>query len=168
VVAGALLGGALLAAVLPGTAGCSKPPPNTSAADPVTRSPVPSPTPHSTPPRALPTIASAVPSSRGPAPFGEAVAVSCAGRPGADQVIALVRRTPDLLPRGATVTVRTGPLCAGTWQFTILSVPEREPLQVVTKGPPGSLTLVTAGTDVCSVEVRTGAPTGILTLAHCS
>jgi hypothetical protein len=106
-------------------------------------------------------------SSTGPAPFGEAVAVPCAGRPSADQVVALLRRTPDMLPRGATVTVRTGPLCAGTWQYTIVSAPEREPLEVVTKGPPGSLVLVTAGTDVCSIEVRTAAPIGIRTAAHC-
>lgn len=116
------------------------------------------------PPLTLPTR----PASTGPAPFGEAVAVSCRGRPSADQVITLLRRTPDLLPRGATVTVQTGPLCAGTWQYTVVAVPDREPLQVVTKGAPAALTLVTAGTDVCSVPVRTGAPAGILTVAHCT
>jgi hypothetical protein len=122
-------------------------------------SPVPVPTVQPTPP---------VVSPSGPAPFGEAVAVPCAGRPSADQVVALLRRTPKLLPRGATVTVRTGPVCAGSWQYTIVSVPDREALEVVTKGPPGSLVLVTAGTDVCSIEVRTAAPIGIRTAAHCT
>ena len=55
----------------------------------------------------------------------------------------------------------TGPICAGTWQWTVVQMPNAEPLQVVTRGAPGSLRLVTAGTDVCSIPVRTGAPAGI-------
>jgi hypothetical protein len=94
--------------------------------------------------------------------------VSCAGRPGADQVIALLRRTPNVLPAGATVSVRTGPLCSGTWQYTVIAVPDREPLQVLTRGAPTALTFVTAGTDVCTVTVRATAPPGILTVAHCT
>jgi hypothetical protein len=121
-----------------------------------------------TDPPAPPPIPSPVASASGPAPFGEAFAVSCAGRPSADQVIALLRRTHGLLPASATVTVRMGPLCAGTWQYTVVALPEREPLQVVTKGTPSALTLVTAGTDVCVVPVRVGAPQGILTVAHCA
>jgi hypothetical protein len=66
-----------------------------------------------------------------------------------------------------TVTAELGPLCAGTWQYTVLGVPGRESLQVVTKGPPNGLVLVTAGTDVCTNEVRAQAPDGIVAAAHC-
>jgi hypothetical protein len=66
------------------------------------------------------------------------------------------------------VTVDTGPLCAGTWQYTVVLVPNREPLAVVTRGRPGALELVTAGTNVCSIPVRTEAPIGIRTAATCT
>jgi hypothetical protein len=108
------------------------------------------------------------PSLRSASPgFPEEAAVSCAGRPTAEQVITVLRRNTDVLPAGATVTVRVGPLCAGTWQFTEIEVPDREPLRVLTRGAPGSLTFVTAGTYVCTSMVRTTAPTGILAVAHC-
>jgi hypothetical protein len=99
--------------------------------------------------------------------FGEAYAVSCAGYPSGDAVVALLRRTPGLLSANARVTIRTGPLCAGTWQYTVVSVSGREPLAAVTRGRPGALRLVTAGTDVCSIPVRTGAPAGIQYAAAC-
>jgi hypothetical protein len=99
--------------------------------------------------------------------FTEAYAVNCNGQPGADRVISVLR-SKGLISGSATVTAREGPLCAGTWQYTVLSVVGREPLQVVTQGPPSALRLVTAGTEVCSVPVRTQAPLGILTVAHCS
>jgi hypothetical protein len=65
------------------------------------------------------------------------------------------------------VTVPIGPLCAGTWQYTVLTVTGREPLQVVSRGTPQALQLVSAGTDICSVELRAAAPPGILSVAHC-
>jgi hypothetical protein len=103
-----------------------------------------------------------------PAPsFAEEYALPCAGNPTADQVIALVRRAGGLLPRTGSVTVAKGPLCAGSWQYTIFSVPGKEPLQVVSRGAPGDLTMVTAGTDVCSIPVRTAAPAGIRNAALC-
>jgi hypothetical protein len=110
--------------------------------------------------------------TRGPRPtsaptFSEASTVDCAGYPSADQVIAVLRRTTDVLPTGVTPTVLTAPQCSGTWQYTIVSVPDREPLQVVTRGTPTTLQLVTAGTDICSIAVRTQAPYGIRTLARC-
>jgi hypothetical protein len=80
-------------------------------------------------------------------------------------VIELLRHSSGLLPRGARVTVLSGPLCADDWQYTIVQVPDREPLQVVSSGPATALTLVTAGTDVCNIPVRTGAPAGIRTVA---
>ena len=105
------------------------------------------------------------PSSAAPR-FPEAYAVSCAGQPTAGQVEALLR-AQGLLGRSAVATAQAGPLCSGTWQYTVLAVTGREPLQVVTKGPPTALVMVTAGTDVCSVPVRTEAPAGIVAVAHC-
>jgi hypothetical protein len=105
--------------------------------------------------------------SASPSTFGEAYAVDCAGRPGVDRVVELVK-SKGLVASSATVTVRQGPLCAGTWQYTVLAETGREPLQVVTKGPPTALAMVAAGTDVCSVSVRTQAPAGIVTVAHCN
>ncbi len=99
--------------------------------------------------------------------FPEEDAIPCGGHPTADQVIAMVRRIGGLLPATGTVTVLKGPLCAGSWQYTIFSVPQREPLQVVSRGKPSDLAMVTAGTDICSIEVRTSGPPGIINAALC-
>jgi len=160
----------LLCAVVPALAGCSPhlPPlalPSRSAtAPPPAVSPAPS---QSRPaaPSPLPSLGTA-PSSSPPTGFPAASAVSCAGQPGAARVVALLR-TQGVIDGTTTVSVRVGPLCAGTWQYTVLAVPQREPLQVVSQGPPGALVLVAAGTDVCSDRVRSGAPPGILAAAHC-
>ncbi|MDG4763129.1 hypothetical protein O7632_03235 [Solwaraspora sp. WMMD406] len=93
------------------------------------------------------------------------VAVDCAGQPSADQVVAMLRRTDGLLPAGVRVTVQVAPRCAGSWQYTVVQIPNREPLQVVSEGSPTSFSLVTAGTDVCTIPVRVGAPAGIRALA---
>jgi len=116
-----------------------------------TRSPTPSPRP---------------PASPSPTGFGEAVAVPCGGRPSGEQVIALLRRS-SVLPAGARPAVVAGPLCAGTWQYTALSVPDHDALYAVSQGPPTALTLVTAGTNPCSAKVRAGAPPGILSAIRC-
>lgn len=107
--------------------------------------------------------------STGPSqlPFSEAYVSQCNGRPTGGQVIAAVRRSRPTLPGGAGVTVKTGPLCAGVWQYTILTVANSEPLQVMSKGAPAALTVVTAGTDPCSVEVRATAPQALLSAADC-
>jgi hypothetical protein len=92
--------------------------------------------------------------------------VPCQGKPNGDQVVALLRRSSSLLPRDVRVTVPApGPLCAGDWQYTVLQIADQEPLQVVSRGPASALTLVTAGTDVCSIPVRTAAPAGVRTAA---
>ncbi|SDY17398.1 hypothetical protein SAMN05444365_101933 [Micromonospora pattaloongensis] len=120
----------------------------------------PSPTP-SAPPIVIPT-----PTATTAAPgFNDTTAVDCRRRPDGAQIVALLRRTPGLLPTNARVTVRQGPLCARDWQYTVLVVPGREPLQVVTSGTPTALTLVAAGTDVCGIPVRVTAPPGIRALA---
>lgn len=108
---------------------------------------------------------SAPPSS--PGPFPELTVTDCQGRPTGEQIIAAVRRKSSVLPSSGTVTVTRPPVCAGTWQYTVLTVSGREPLQVVTKGAPASLDLVTAGTDICTVEVRNFAPPGIRITAGC-
>ncbi|MFI9529735.1 hypothetical protein [Micromonospora rosaria] len=102
----------------------------------------------------------------GPPPVGSGpTATACSNGPSASTVIALVRGRPRLLPTGARAKVQTGPLCADDWHWTMLDVTGHERLQVVTRGKPGAPELVTAGTDVCTAEVRATAPAGIRTLA---
>jgi hypothetical protein len=98
--------------------------------------------------------------------FADTVAVASNGRPSGAQVVALLHRS-SVLPTGVAVTVTTGPLCAGSWQYTVVSATGREPLYVLSRGAPQSLSLVTAGTNVCTVEVRTNAPPGIRAAARC-
>ncbi|HEX5540914.1 MAG TPA: hypothetical protein VFX60_05030 [Micromonospora sp.] len=95
--------------------------------------------------------------------FSELTAEDCQGRPTARQVIDLLRRN-RLLPQNVTVTVDSSPVCAGNWHYTVVQVPGHEPLQVVSEGAPATLRLVTAGTDVCSIQVRAAAPPGIRSL----
>ena len=114
-----------------------------------------------------PTLEPPVPTSVPTAPPANTVAVACGGRPSASQVIAAVRRDRNLIPPGVTPQVLTGPLCAGSWQYTIMTVPDHDPLQVVTRGAASSLTVVTAGTYVCTPEVTGAAPSGIVSAAHC-
>lgn len=157
-----LTGLGLLTAVLTLT-GCGGPPgvdtPSQPPAGPVT--------PTGTPTRPAPTVTGP---GFTPGPVGSIAttgrtAVACAGHPGAAQIVALLHRSPGLLPAGIRATVTTGPLCADDWQFSVVQVPDRDPLQVVTQGPAATLTLVTAGTDVCSIPVRGGAPAAIRALA---
>ncbi|HEY3007998.1 MAG TPA: hypothetical protein VGJ63_08025 [Micromonosporaceae bacterium] len=140
------------------------PPPGTPVPQPsVTTTTTPTPL---LPPTQLPSQAPTAPPVVAPT-FGEEYAVSCAGYPSGDAVVALLRRTPGLLSANARVAVRTGPLCAGTWQYTVVAVGGRDPLAAVTRGKPDALRLVTAGTDVCSIPVRTAAPPGIQFAAAC-
>jgi hypothetical protein len=160
---------ALLCALGAVLAGCSRhpaalPPPAPSPPDspPAATEPAPSAPPPVVPLRPL----TPSPSATTAAGFPEGSAVSCAGRPGVDGIVALLR-AQGVLDRTTTVSARVGPLCAGTWQYTVLAVPQREPLQVVSQGQPTALVLVTAGTDVCTDRVRAQAPAGIVTAAHC-
>lgn len=138
--------------------GTSVPPPGPSI--PALASP--SPSRPVAPPTALPSAPATSPTG-----FPESYAVDCAGRPTGAQVIRALRRDSNLLPGRARVTVETGPVCAGTWQYTVVTMPGREPLAVVTRGAPGALRLVTAGTNVCSAPVRAQAPPGIRATADC-
>ncbi|MDQ7911048.1 hypothetical protein RB614_41825 [Phytohabitans sp. ZYX-F-186] len=128
------------------------------------------PSPKTAPPTdSPPPVASDLPPTGGPSAtptFGEDSAVLCHGRPSGAQVMALLRSTAGLLPRGESAEIRSDtPLCAGTWQYSVIVVRDRDPLMVVTRGAPGALTLVTAGTNVCNIPVRTSAPEGIRTVA---
>ncbi|WP_433533704.1 hypothetical protein ACQPYA_31045 [Micromonospora sp. CA-263727] len=153
----------LLAALL--LAGCGEPPELRDGSRGLpTRAATPSATGAITP---TPTLVTELPGAAPPTPSAEAglVAVACQGGPSQQQITDLVRGRSGLLPRNAKVAVRTGPMCAADWHFTLLDVTGYEPLQVVTRDQAGTLRLVTAGTDVCSVEVRVAGPIGIRTLA---
>jgi len=160
--------GALSLVVLCGAlAGCTPVPSQVrppGAASQRPASPSPSPVVEAPPPAVVPPpVVPLTPAATG---FSGQDAVSCAGRPTAERVIALVR-SHGMLAAGTAVTVPIGPLCAGTWQYTVLSVTGREALQVVSRGTPDALQLVAAGTDVCSDDVRAQAPPGIVSVAHC-
>lgn len=94
-------------------------------------------------------------------PFPVFTTAPCGSKPKAEEVIALVKRETAIEPSKAL----KGPLCSGTWQYTVLEVPGHDPVQVVTRD---SLKLVASGTEVCSVEVRLQAPSGIKAEAGCS
>ncbi|WP_435821125.1 hypothetical protein [Micromonospora lupini] len=93
------------------------------------------------------------------------VATACRNGPTGQRVVQLLRGRASVLPDNVRVRVRTGPLCAADWQYTVLEVTGHEELQVVTRGRPTAPELVTAGTDVCTIEVRATGPAGIRTLA---
>ncbi|RLP99116.1 hypothetical protein [Micromonospora sp. CV4] len=93
------------------------------------------------------------------------VATACRNGPTGQRVVQLVRGRGGVLPDNVRVRVRTGPLCAADWQYTVLEVTGHEELQVVTRGRAAAPKLVTAGTDVCTIEVRATGPVGIQTLA---
>ncbi|MFC6019019.1 hypothetical protein ACFP2T_22765 [Plantactinospora solaniradicis] len=155
-VVGALIAGGLAVVGCIATAACGVPPeleqsqPSTRPTPSPTVTATPTPVPTPTPPTASPTSASGL--------------VPCAGNPSQAQVTALLRRSANL-PRSARVSYQVGPLCAANWQFSVVTVAGREPLQAVTTGPGNALRLVTAGTEVCTVRVRTEAPTAIRTAA---
>ncbi|BCB80671.1 hypothetical protein GCM10022251_01850 [Phytohabitans flavus] len=164
VITAAVRAGAAAFAVAALASGCGLPPELRDPPGSVVPSPKTAPPTDSPPP-----VASDLPPTGGPSAtptFGETTAVLCHGQPSATQVMALLRNTSGMLPRGETAEVRSDtPLCAGSWQYSVIVVPDRDPLLVVTRGAPGSLTLVTAGTNVCNIPVRTSAPVGIRTVA---
>jgi hypothetical protein len=151
------------AALLAALAGCARTP--IPATDPAPVVSVPSTTVGGSDPIVPPPAPTLAPTSATPS-FDPSVAVSCNGRPAVDQVVAVLR-AKGVLPSGDRVTARLGPLCAGTWQYTVLTVSGQDSLRAVTQGAPTTLALVTAGTDVCSSAIQNGAPSGILAAAHC-
>ncbi|MCG5435047.1 hypothetical protein PSH25_002104 [Micromonospora sp. PSH25] len=145
-------------------AGCGAPPglgePTavpTHTATPTTPGPSTAPP---TPPATAPSLGAVTPT-----PDAGLVATACRNGPTGQRVLQLLRGRAGVLPANVRVQVRTGPLCAGDWQFTVLTVTGHEELQVVTRGKPSAPVLVTAGTDVCTIEVRATSPAGIRALA---
>jgi hypothetical protein len=98
--------------------------------------------------------------------FSGQVAVGCNGKPSGEQVISLLRRR-GVLTAQSRATVTTGPLCSGTWQYTVVSVPGADPIAVVSRGAPNALTLITAGGNPCTAKVQVEAPEGIRSALHC-
>nr|BFE67034.1 hypothetical protein GCM10020092_003350 [Actinoplanes digitatis] len=92
-------------------------------------------------------------------------APKCVNGPSGQQVLTAVKGRPGV--PATELKVIDGPFCAKSWQFTIVQIAEAdsdtpaEPLLVVTKGSPATIKVIEAGTDVCSIKVRTEAPTGI-------
>jgi hypothetical protein len=104
-----------------------------------------------TPPTTAPTTPPA------PAPL-------CTSGPSKSQVLAVVKGRPGI--PDDQLEVSSGPDCSGSWQYAELRIKgkgddEEDPLLVITKGKPASLTLVEAGADVCSDQVQADAPAGI-------
>jgi hypothetical protein len=143
-------------------AGCGTPP---ELNPPGTTVPRPSATASSTPtPSALPSLPPLPPPSpTATSGFPDSPAIACGGRPSAAQVITLLKRR-GLLASSYRGRVTVGPMCAGTWQWSVLDTPDG-PLQAVSEIRGNTLRLITAGTDVCSIEVRAGAPAGIRSAA---
>jgi hypothetical protein len=113
------------------------------------------------PPVTLPpvTLPATTPPSPTPSPAGR-----CTGGPTRQQILDVINGKPGIPPQDLKVT--EGPYCSRSWQFAIVGIagadPDQvEPLLVVTRGRPAALTLVEAGTDVCTGRVQDDAPPGI-------
>ncbi|MET8229148.1 hypothetical protein ABZS77_00510 [Micromonospora sp. NPDC005298] len=157
---------ALTLLVIAASAGCGAPPELRAPDTPPTTTGSPTPAPTRTP-GATPSTAPSVPAFRTPSATPDAglVAAPCRNGPTGQRVVQLLRGRAGVLPPDVRVQVRTGPLCAADWQYTVVEVTGHEELQVVTRGRPAAPELVTAGTDVCTIEVRATGPAGIRTLA---
>ncbi|MGI5524596.1 hypothetical protein ACQEUX_27175 [Micromonospora sp. CA-259024] len=143
-------------------AGCGAPPGLGEPTAVPTRTAAPTtPGPSTVPPRVTaPPLGAATPT-----PDAGLIATACRNGPTGQRVVQLLRGRAGVLPANVRVQVRTGPLCAADWQYTVLDVTGHEELQVVTRGQPTAPALVTAGTDVCTIEVRATGPAGIRALA---
>ncbi|MFI7608589.1 hypothetical protein ACIBTV_26035 [Micromonospora sp. NPDC049366] len=144
-------------------AGCGAPPELRNFAPTAPPHPTSVPTPAAPPATGLPSGAPTVPAT--PTTDAGLVATACRGGPTGSRIISLLRGRAGVLPNDVGVRVRSGPLCAADWQYTVLDVTGHEELQVVTRERSGTLELVTAGTDVCTAEVRVAGPIGLRGLA---
>jgi hypothetical protein len=96
-------------------------------------------------------------------PFPAFTTAPCGAKPSAADIAALVKQKVSLVPGKAL----TGPLCAGTWHYTLFEVPGKEPVHVLTIGTSSGLTLFAAGTDICTADVQQQAPYGVRAAAGC-
>lgn len=149
-------------ALVIGLLGCGRPPGAGETPAPPPVSPGSSGTTAPTFPGSIPTGSPGRPSGG----FAEEIATGCGGEPGEGELLEILQ-DEGLLDQDAEAEFAEGPLCSADWQWARIRVPDLDPLQVVTRGEPGDLELVSAGTDVCSVEVRVQAPPGIQGAASC-
>ncbi|MEU4472545.1 hypothetical protein [Micromonospora sp. NPDC023888] len=145
-------------------AGCGAPPELSEPTAAPTHTAAPTASGPSTAPTGPPTSAPPL-GTVTPTPDAGLVATACRNGPTGQRVVQLLRGRAGVLPANVRVQVRTGPLCAAEWQYTVLEVTGHEELQVVTRGQANAPVLVTAGTDVCTIEVRATGPAGIRALA---
>jgi hypothetical protein len=113
------------------------------------------------------TTPTAAPLTKSPTPT-PARAAKCGGQPTGAEILALVKGKPGIPNK--TLQVQDGPFCSGTWTFTTVKLAgssggQQEPLSVVSTGKGSTLTLITAGSDVCNTQVQSSAPAGIRVMA---
>jgi len=156
---------ALSAAALAASGGCAQSDPVDDSSSSLPAAPVVSPTAS---PDDEPTVEPTRTYRPNPTPtgFSEYTAVACAGKVSADEIIQLLRRQ-SVWDASVRPTVKTGPLCSGTWQYTVFNVSGHDPLEVVTERQGNGLVLITAGTNPCTARVRGTAPPGILDALKC-
>jgi hypothetical protein len=117
---------------------------------------------------AVPTVATTTNlATRSPTPT-PAHAAKCTGQPTGAQILTLIKGE-DGVP-GDPLSIYQGPFCSGVWSFATVEVTgknedEVEPLMVIATGKGNTLTLVAAGSEVCTDPVQTGAPPSIRVLA---
>ena len=114
-------------------AGCGAPPGLGEPTSVPTHTAAPTPSGPSTAPATPPTTAPSL-GTVTPTPDAGLVATACRNGPTGQRVLQLLRGRAGVLPANVRVQVRTGPLCAADWQFTVLTVTGHEELQVVTRG----------------------------------
>lgn len=113
------------------------------------------------------TVPTEAPLTKSPTPT-PAHAAKCSGQPTGAEILALIKGKAGIPKK--TLQVQDGPFCADTWAFTTVKLAgsgsgDQEPLSVVTSGKGSTLTLITAGSDVCNPQVQASAPAGIRVLA---
>ncbi|BCY15569.1 hypothetical protein [Actinoplanes sp. L3-i22] len=113
------------------------------------------------------TTPTAAPLTKSPTPT-PARAAKCSGQPTGAEILALIKGKPGIPNK--TLQVQDGPFCSGTWTFTTVKLAgsgsdQQEPLSVVSTGKGSTLTLITAGSDVCNAQVQASAPAGIRVMA---
>jgi hypothetical protein len=119
------------------------------------------------PPYAYPTGTTTPATTVSPTPT-PSHAAKCPGTPTKAQILALINGKPGI--PNAVLRVETGPYCSGAWSFTTVEITgqdddELDPLMVLTTGKDSALTLVAAGSEVCSDRTQHDAPPGIRVLA---
>jgi hypothetical protein len=119
------------------------------------------------PPPIYTTVPATVPTTTSPTPT-PAHAPACLGEPTGVQILAKLKSREGVPTK--PLKVDQGPFCSGDWSFTTVEIDgqnedDLEPLMVLATGKGATLTVLAAGSDVCSNRVQTEAPAGIRVLA---